>query len=415
MPLVNAKCTNCGATLTVDKDKEAAICQYCNSAFIVEKAINNYHITNKNSFNANVINVYTNSNWDMRETPIEQKIDDCFSLLEQTGNHRLLSPQQLINIFNLATFESSNRSQELLIKLNNYCNDLDFKFDFSYSKNNHCSLTYKAFGCDFQSLWHDSGKVGNDGSNFEEWILYDTNLLSGKNNILQLFQKRLTNYYIELLKNGQTDVAPDNSGNGFVWKVERTSKKEFIDIKNKLSNKYLLDYFLIGINNANKLNNRSLGYVKYVFVFGKYALLEKYDTEYHCYDFKEEYSFSRSQQDIDNIIPVDRELYLSELNSLISSINQSKVLSFFNMHNSQEHKYRITSINDNGACCESLWTPKNLKINTEWKYYSTLEVKDIRELLAFFRKASGKCPDCGANYKGLFAKVCTKCGKPKKY
>ena len=52
MPLVNAKCTNCGATLTVDEDKEAAVCQYCNSAFIVEKAINNYNITN--NINANV-------------------------------------------------------------------------------------------------------------------------------------------------------------------------------------------------------------------------------------------------------------------------------------------------------------------------------------------------------------------------
>ena len=63
MPLVNAKCTNCGATLTVDKDKEAAVCQYCNSAFIVDKAINNYNITN--NINANVVNIYgseTNKN-----------------------------------------------------------------------------------------------------------------------------------------------------------------------------------------------------------------------------------------------------------------------------------------------------------------------------------------------------------------
>lgn len=56
MPLVNAKCTNCGATLTVDNNKDAAICQYCNSAFIIEKAINNYNITN--NINANVVNIY---------------------------------------------------------------------------------------------------------------------------------------------------------------------------------------------------------------------------------------------------------------------------------------------------------------------------------------------------------------------
>ena len=54
MPLVNAKCTNCGANLTVDETKDAAVCQYCGSAFIVEKAINNYNTT----INAGVVKIY---------------------------------------------------------------------------------------------------------------------------------------------------------------------------------------------------------------------------------------------------------------------------------------------------------------------------------------------------------------------
>ena len=71
MPLVNAKCTNCGATLTVDKDKEAAVCQYCNSAFIVDKAINNYNITN--NINANVVNIYgSETNKNSRDFLIEE-------------------------------------------------------------------------------------------------------------------------------------------------------------------------------------------------------------------------------------------------------------------------------------------------------------------------------------------------------
>ena len=49
MPLVNAKCTNCGANLEVDNAQDAAICKFCGSAFVVEKAINNYNI--KNEFN----------------------------------------------------------------------------------------------------------------------------------------------------------------------------------------------------------------------------------------------------------------------------------------------------------------------------------------------------------------------------
>lgn len=43
MPLVPAKCTVCGAVLTIDSTKETAVCQSCDNAFVVEKAINNYN------------------------------------------------------------------------------------------------------------------------------------------------------------------------------------------------------------------------------------------------------------------------------------------------------------------------------------------------------------------------------------
>lgn len=45
MSLINAICTNCGAQLKVESNKEAAICEYCGSAFIVEKAIKNYNLS----------------------------------------------------------------------------------------------------------------------------------------------------------------------------------------------------------------------------------------------------------------------------------------------------------------------------------------------------------------------------------
>ena len=50
MPLVPAKCPNCGATLSVDSNGKAEICQYCGSPFIVEEAKqifnNTYNIVN---------------------------------------------------------------------------------------------------------------------------------------------------------------------------------------------------------------------------------------------------------------------------------------------------------------------------------------------------------------------------------
>ncbi len=56
MPLVAAQCTNCGGTLQVDDSKDAAICQYCGTPFIVEKAVQNYQIHNSyNIENANII------------------------------------------------------------------------------------------------------------------------------------------------------------------------------------------------------------------------------------------------------------------------------------------------------------------------------------------------------------------------
>jgi len=56
MPLTLAKCTNCGATLEVENTKDACICPYCKSAFIVEKAINNYNITN--NITAGTVNIF---------------------------------------------------------------------------------------------------------------------------------------------------------------------------------------------------------------------------------------------------------------------------------------------------------------------------------------------------------------------
>ena len=63
MPLIAAKCTSCGANLEVDSTTDASICQFCGTAFIVEKAINNYKIANA-QISANVVNVYKGNSED---------------------------------------------------------------------------------------------------------------------------------------------------------------------------------------------------------------------------------------------------------------------------------------------------------------------------------------------------------------
>lgn len=62
MPLVQVKCTNCGANLEIDNTLDAAVCPYCNVPFVVEKAINNYNTANH--INAGVVNAYGGSSAD---------------------------------------------------------------------------------------------------------------------------------------------------------------------------------------------------------------------------------------------------------------------------------------------------------------------------------------------------------------
>ncbi len=55
MALVPAICTQCGAQIEVDNTHDAGICKYCGTAFVIEKAINNYNIRN-------VVNVQSGGN-----------------------------------------------------------------------------------------------------------------------------------------------------------------------------------------------------------------------------------------------------------------------------------------------------------------------------------------------------------------
>ena len=55
--LVPAICTQCGATLEVDPSQETAVCKFCNTSFVIEKAINNYNVKFANIEHADNVNV----------------------------------------------------------------------------------------------------------------------------------------------------------------------------------------------------------------------------------------------------------------------------------------------------------------------------------------------------------------------
>lgn len=72
MPLVQAKCTACGAVLTFESTQEAAVCQSCDNAFVVENAINNYH-----AYNITINNITAENMVGDAESEKEQLYRNC--------------------------------------------------------------------------------------------------------------------------------------------------------------------------------------------------------------------------------------------------------------------------------------------------------------------------------------------------
>ena len=64
MPLTKAICTGCGGPLEVDSAKEAAICPYCGTAYIVEKAVSLYQ--NTYNINADIVNIYSERDFEIK-------------------------------------------------------------------------------------------------------------------------------------------------------------------------------------------------------------------------------------------------------------------------------------------------------------------------------------------------------------
>lgn len=77
MPLVPAKCPECGGTINIDPAKKAGICEYCKQPFVVEEAINNYNTVYniKNEIKADVVNIESVLN-------IQNKVDDILLRFE---------------------------------------------------------------------------------------------------------------------------------------------------------------------------------------------------------------------------------------------------------------------------------------------------------------------------------------------
>ena len=75
MPLVAAKCTSCGAVLKVNSDLDAAVCDYCRTPFIIEKAINNYTVNNQISISNSDVHIHNGPSIDEKLNNAETFLD----------------------------------------------------------------------------------------------------------------------------------------------------------------------------------------------------------------------------------------------------------------------------------------------------------------------------------------------------
>ena len=54
--LVPATCPQCGANIKVDSNTDAAVCNYCGNAILVDRAIKKFYAVNNNTQNVHVVN-----------------------------------------------------------------------------------------------------------------------------------------------------------------------------------------------------------------------------------------------------------------------------------------------------------------------------------------------------------------------
>lgn len=124
--IVPAICTNCGASLNVDSSQTAAVCPFCNSAYIVEKAIQEYRINvsgnvmvNGASININgknIDNLLERANQYGRDGDFDKALDYFNEVLDSDVNSEkaILGIRKIKNILNDYVYFSEKTNKGLL-------------------------------------------------------------------------------------------------------------------------------------------------------------------------------------------------------------------------------------------------------------------------------------------------------------
>lgn len=198
--LIPGICTQCGATLSVDKEKDAMVCPYCNTPFVVEKAIQKYSIVN----NINAQNVYVQGNIE-KEYKIEGGV-----LTKYSGESlHVIIPKSVKKIGDKVFDGSMIESVELcegIIEIGTYafrnCKHLkSFTFPSSLEKLG----LYPFYGCDnLESIYVSSKCLGK--VNFCFGTIFTSSSDEPCDGRLERVCAKLVNIYVDGEKLGTNDA-----------------------------------------------------------------------------------------------------------------------------------------------------------------------------------------------------------------
>ena len=96
---VPAVCPKCGGQLEVDPTQEAAVCKYCGTPFVVEKAIQNYNIQHAHIDHVDSVHVDMKGSVDSVIGFVEREIDKNREVKRESKRLDAENSQAMMKIF----------------------------------------------------------------------------------------------------------------------------------------------------------------------------------------------------------------------------------------------------------------------------------------------------------------------------
>ncbi len=117
MAFVPATCTQCGASIKVDENKDAGICEHCGTAFVTEKVINNYNTTISNT------TVFNNANVTILDAQMD-KLQKSYAYFLNKNNYPKM--EQILKQYILEyPYDKFGYEQKLIYISNRFSNSVD--------------------------------------------------------------------------------------------------------------------------------------------------------------------------------------------------------------------------------------------------------------------------------------------------